>query len=84
MDQLRDLVARVFDIPKNQVTDNLQRGKIEAWDSLNHLLLISEIENEFGIQFTTDEVLEIKTFKDIEAIVLKRRNNRTLDHKVED
>lgn len=70
--ELRQLVARVFDIPVSEVTDQLERGKLEVWDSLNHLLLISEIEKEMGIEFTTDEVLEINTFKDVRKIVSKK------------
>jgi acyl carrier protein len=66
-------VARVFDIPPEQVTDHLERGKVEVWDSLNHLLLINEIENEFGVQFTTEEVLEINTFKDLKEILSKKK-----------
>ncbi|MDH2899611.1 MAG: acyl carrier protein [archaeon] len=72
-DRLRAIVARVFDIRLEDVTDQLERGKLEIWDSLNHLLLISEIENEMKVQFTTEEVLEINTFKDIREILSKKK-----------
>jgi acyl carrier protein len=62
-------VARSFGIPVDSVTDDLSREKLEAWTSLNHLLLVTDIEEEMGIQFTTDEVLKIKTFKDLREIV---------------
>jgi acyl carrier protein len=73
LDQLRAIVARVFDIPQEKVTDQLERGKLEVWDSLNHLLLISEIEDELGVEFTTEEVLKINTYKDIREIISKRK-----------
>jgi acyl carrier protein len=73
MDQLTEIVARVFDIPAEQVKDDLSREKLEAWTSLIHLLLISEIETEMGVQFTSDEVLKIATFKDIKEIVSKKK-----------
>jgi acyl carrier protein len=72
-DQLSTIVARVFDIPPDRVTDQLERGKLEVWDSLNHLLLINEIETELGVQFTTEEVLEINTFKDLREIISKKK-----------
>lgn len=71
-DKLRAIVARVFDIRPEEVTDQLERSKLEVWDSLNHLLLISEIENEMKVQFTTEEVLEINTFKDLREILSKK------------
>jgi acyl carrier protein len=73
LDQLSSIVARVFDLQPELVTDQLERGKLEAWDSLNHLLLISEIESEMGIEFTTEEVLKINTFKDIREIISKKK-----------
>ncbi len=72
-DKLRAIVAGVFDIRLEDVTDQLERGKLEIWDSLNHLLLISEIENEMKVQFTTEEVLEINTFKDLREILSKKK-----------
>ncbi len=73
MDQLREIVARVFDIPIDKVTDDLSREKFEMWTSLNHLLLISEIEVEMGVEFTSDEVLKITNFKDLKETVSKKR-----------
>jgi acyl carrier protein len=70
--QLKELFSRVFGIPADQVGDNLQRGKLEIWDSLNHLLLITEIEKEMNVKFTTDEVLSANTFKDIKDILAKK------------
>jgi acyl carrier protein len=73
LDQLIEIVARVFDIPAEQVTDSLSREELEVWTSLNHLLLISEIETEMGVQFTSDEILNIVTFGDIRRVVSKKK-----------
>lgn len=73
MDQLSEIVARVFDIPVDKVIDDLSREKFETWTSLNHLLLISEIEMEMGVEFTSDEVLKITNFKELREIVSKKR-----------
>jgi acyl carrier protein len=72
LDQLSVIFARVFDLSPGDISDEIERGKLEAWDSLNHLLLISEIEQELGIEFTSDEVLRIRTLKDIRQIVSKK------------
>lgn len=75
-EDLRSIVAKVLDVNPEQVTDDLQRGKIETWDSMNHLLLVSEIESEMGIDLTTDEVLRINSFKDIREIVSRKKQKR--------
>lgn len=71
-EDLREIVSRVFNIEKNNVTDDLAREKMEAWDSLNHLLLISQIEEELGIEFTTQEVIHINTFKNLREVVSEK------------
>ena len=75
-EDLRSIVAKVLDVSPEQVTDDLQRGKIETWDSMNHLLLVSEIESEMGVELTTDEVLRINSFKDIREIVSRKKHRQ--------
>lgn len=73
VDQLREIVSRVFDVPPSGVTDDMSRERVEAWTSLNHLLLISEIEAEMRVEFTSDEVLRIKTYRDLREIVSSKQ-----------
>jgi acyl carrier protein len=73
MDRVIAIVARVFDLRPEQVSDQTERGKLEVWDSLNHLLLISEIEEELNVEFTADEVLRIKNVKDLREILAKKQ-----------
>jgi len=73
VDHLAEIVARVFDIPVSQVNDDLSMEGLEVWTSLNHLLLISEIEQEMQIEFTSDEVVSIKTFRDIRIIASSKQ-----------
>ena len=52
-------------------TLNEQSGpkNIKNWDSFNGLVLIDEIENEFNIKFSLEEIIDLKTIKDIEKIL---------------
>ena len=69
MDQLREVVAKSFGIPIDSVNDGLSRDTLEAWTSLNHLLLVTDVEEQLGIRLTSDEVLKIRTYKDLREIV---------------
>ena len=40
-------------------------NSVEGWDSLGHFNLLLLIENEFGIQFTDEEMAEIKNTSQI-------------------
>jgi len=69
MDQLREVVAKSFGIPVDSVTDSLSRDNLEGWTSLNHLLLVTDVEEQMGIRLTSDEVLRIHSYKDLREIV---------------
>ena len=62
-------MAKSFGIPLDSVTDSLSRDNLETWTSLNHLLLVTDVEEQMGIRLTSDEVLRIHTYKDLREIV---------------
>ena len=45
---------------------------VEDWDSLNHIRLMIEIENEFQIKFLTMELFCIKNVGEIIALICKK------------
>ena len=71
MEKLENILSRVLGIDEDKVNEGLERGSGE-WDSFNHLLLISEIEKEMDVKFTTQEIEKIKTFKDLREAVLSK------------
>ena len=64
-DKLLDILSKVLLLEKEKISDNLRRKDFEPWDSMNHLILVSEIENEFEIFFEDEEVVEMWTVGDI-------------------
>jgi len=66
---LTEIISKVLLLDKDELTDDLKRGDYEPWDSMAHLVLISEIENEFGIFFEDDEVVNIWTVADIRNLL---------------
>ncbi len=76
MNNLQTLVADVFHIPAAEVQGNLARGVLEAWDSFNHLVLISVIEKQLGVKFTLEEVASIQTYQQLQEIVSNKLKER--------
>ena len=68
MSEIRLKVEEVFRgiFPEaGEFADNLSSGDIRAWDSLNHIVLISKIEEKFSIKFELHEILTMQTFGEI-------------------
>lgn len=74
--QLRTMLAEVLDIPLTHVTPALVRGETGAWDSLNHLRLMTAVEQEYGVSFTMDEIIGVRTPGDLEQAIERRTMGR--------
>jgi len=70
-DKLYEIVARVFDVPVSQITDESGQEDIESWDSFNVYVLLDEVESAFNVKFNLDETLEIKKVKDFRKLLQK-------------
>ena len=69
METLKELIARVLGVTKEEINDASSPDTIASWDSFNSLMLISEIEKKFNTQFSIDEVMAIKSYKNIKDIL---------------
>jgi len=69
--KLRNTIGKVLLLDEAEVTDDLAREAVEAWDSLAHLMLISEVESAFQVTFSDDDILEIKTVGDVKKMLRK-------------
>jgi len=69
--KLRNTIGKVLLLHEAEVTDDLAREAVEAWDSLAHLMLISEVESTFQVTFSDDDILEIKTVGDVKKMLRK-------------
>ena len=48
---------------KTEEAQNLKYQRIEAWDSVGHMSLISAIEDAFDIMMDTDDIIEFNSFE---------------------
>ena len=72
-DQLKKIMADLFDINLNDINEDTTMENIEAWDSLKHMELILAIEENFRIpQLNMDEIVEMISFdRIIKALQVK-------------
>ena len=67
--KLKDILAKVLLIDKSKVSDGMSRKSVEEWDSMAHLMLVSEIESNFEVTMNDDDIMEIQTVGDIKKIL---------------
>ena len=64
-ERIRNVMSAVFDMPVDEIDEYSSPDNIESWDSFNGLMLVSELENNFNVKFTMEEVLAVKKVSDI-------------------
>jgi acyl carrier protein len=57
--------------PESRIADVLTYNSIPEWDSVAHMVLISSIEEKFGIMLDTNEILDLSSVAQARKIVSK-------------
>ena len=71
MKKLNTILSRVLGIKENEINDKTSPSNVDAWDSFNGLMMVSELEKEFKVKFTMDEIVSVKCVKDIKNSLKK-------------
>ncbi|HET6286022.1 MAG TPA: acyl carrier protein [Amycolatopsis sp.] len=61
--KLREVFVEALDLDGDVDVENLKYRDIEAWDSVGHMALVAAIEDEFEVEFDTDQVIDMSSFK---------------------
>jgi acyl carrier protein len=67
--KLVEIVAELFDLEPAAVDDALTPEDVELWDSMNHLRLVSAVEQEFQIKLSMQEIESIHSLAVLRALV---------------
>ncbi len=61
LEKYTEVFTRLFGIDKSAV-QGLKYQDIEEWDSVGHMALITELENEFEIDMEADDIIDFESF----------------------
>ena len=64
--RLRHVMGAVFGVAESAIGTTASSGSIVEWDSVRHLQLMLALEEEFNVQFDTDELVSLRSFALIE------------------
>ena len=67
--RLRELMLGVLDDSAIEFGDGLGPSNCAAWDSVAMVQIMLAVEQEFGVQFTTDEMSKVQSVGDIVSLL---------------
>jgi acyl carrier protein len=70
--RIREVMSQVLELDPASIHEDFSRADAPLWSSLNHLQMISALEEAFGITFTMKEVGEMERFDSIRRLIAAR------------
>ncbi|MDJ0991996.1 MAG: AMP-binding protein [Dinoroseobacter sp.] len=64
-----DVAARVFHADRNDLTPASGPDDVAGWDSYAHLVLVLEVQETFGVELSTQQIVQIETLGDLARLV---------------
>lgn len=62
LEKYNNVFTEVLEIEESAL-ENLEYQGISAWDSIGHMNLIAELEDSFGIEMETDDIVDFSSYK---------------------
>lgn len=72
LSRLTDIFRAVFDNPGLTLTPELTARDVPNWDSYNHIILFSALEEDFGIAFSTEEIVAVASVGELVDLLNRR------------
>jgi acyl carrier protein len=70
--KLTEIFRNVFNNENLVLRDDMTASHVENWNSLSHMILITEIENSFNVKFKLKEVNKMRNVGDMIDILIQK------------
>ncbi len=58
-DRVFKVISQVLNVPLTQINEESSPDSIAEWDSLKYMNLVLALEEEFNVQFTEEQIVEM-------------------------
>lgn len=72
LQQIQEVFRNIFDDETITISRDTTAEDIEAWDSVQNVTLMLEVESEFGVRFSTSEIAYLKHVGELVDLVEKK------------
>ncbi len=74
-EQVQAMASDLFGVPADQITRESSTESVEAWDSTQHLNFVLALEDKFNIQFSPEEMEQMRNIGSTVKLVENRLQN---------
>ena len=59
------IISKLLEVETNEIDLDTIIGDLPEWDSLHHLMIIKELEDEFNIKFSQEDLSDLEDVSDL-------------------
>ena len=72
--KLKESFAKALDVSIEIINEELEYRGIDEWDSITHMFLISQIEDDFDVSISPDDVIDMSSFSKALELIKRLKN----------
>ena len=69
---LKKIISKALNVKLNRITDDLNSNKMEEWDSLGQLSIISSLDKKFKGKINLSKITNFNSYKNIKSFLKKK------------
>lgn len=70
---IQEVFAKILKIDPNTIQESSTMDDVENWTSLNHLIVIMELEKKFNVKLKTNEMRDLVSIEKIITLLKKKK-----------
>lgn len=74
--RLTEIFRTILEKPSLELVDTLTAPQVPGWDSFNHVNLVMEVEEEFGVRFSTEEIASLANVGEFKKLIASKLASR--------
>jgi acyl carrier protein len=69
---LQEVLKEAFNMREAEYADTKPLMQLEDWDSMSHMVFITQLEEEFGVELNGDEIVSLETIGDVKKLLVAK------------
>ena len=74
VEKLQSILISILKLDSVIINDDLSAANVDGWDSLTHMVIITEIEKRFEVQFKLRELNKLTNMGNLIALIASKTN----------
>lgn len=68
---LYEIISETFNVDMNSISDDTVFLNMDGWDSMAHMMFITNLEDNYEIDFEGDDIVNVSNVKELKALLNK-------------